>query len=478
MSDHSTTLSAQHSTAFEELAGPRGLPFIGNYFQINFETLHQDLESWVSQYGSIYKIHLGPSASAVISDTSAIQQILIDRPGRFRRGSRLESVAIELQLNGVFSAEGAAWRRQRRLVVAALARAKLNDFFPQLRVIVERLKRRWDAAADRDSPVNLCEDLYRFTVDATMHIAFGVDSNTLEASGPVIQQHLDKVFPKVHHRTNFPLTYWRYLKLPSDRQLERSLVEIKQEAQKIIETTREQMDRDPQLSVSPQNFLQALLAAIASDSTEFTDAEIFANIGTILLAGEDTTANTMGWIIHFFANQPRYFTQVRREIDQVVGNDALIENFSQTEQLPLLDAFRDEVMRLKPVAPLLVMESNEAVEILGVKIPKGTPLILLTRHSATSETNFIDAQEFRPERWMKDSQKQANVHNPGAFLPFGGGPRFCPGRNLAFLEMRVVLAMFCKNYDFELVNMSGEITECLSFTMYPANLFVRLKKRS
>lgn len=477
LSDHPPIPSAQHATSFRDLAGPRSLPFFGNYFQLKFERLHQDLEQWADQYGSMYKVHFGPSPGVVISDTAAIQQILVNRPRGFRRGSRLELVADELQLNGVFAAEGTVWRRQRRLVVAALARAKLTDFFPQLMIIVNRLKRRWDNAADSGVSVNLCEDLYRFTVDVTMQIAFGVESNTLEASGPVIQQHLDKIFPKIHQRTNLPFTYWQYLKLPSDRQLDRSLVQIKRESEKIIQTTREQLRLNPQLKESPQNFLQALLVAIESESSEFTDGEIFANIGTILLAGEDTTANTMGWIIHYFASYPEYFARVRHEIDQVVGEHSLMENLSQAEQLPFLDAFRDEVMRLKPVAPLLVMESNEDIEILGVSIPKGTPLILLTRQIATSETNFFAAQDFRPERWMKASQDQSNPHDPRAFLPFGGGPRFCPGRNLAFLEMRVVLAMFCKHYDFELVEVSGAVQECLSFTMYPANLFIRLTHR-
>ncbi len=300
MNDNPSGLREKQVKSFAELAGPRGFPFVGNYMQVDFKTLHLDLENWANQYGSIYKIKFGSSSIAVISDKHAVQQILVDRPGLYRRDSRLEGVANELQLNGVFTAEGQSWRRQRKLVVAALGRAKLANFFPQLVSTVDRLKRRWDRAADTGEPVNLCEDLYRFTVDVTMQIAFGFDANTVEASGPVIQQHLDKIFPKVHQRANLPFAYWRYFKLPSDRSLDQSLVQIRREADTIIEATRERLQSNPELRKSPENFLEALLLAIEDEDSGFTDAEIFANIGTILLAGEDTTANTMAWTIHFF----------------------------------------------------------------------------------------------------------------------------------------------------------------------------------
>ncbi len=69
------------------------------------------------------------------------------------------------------------------------------------------------------------------------------------------------------------------------------------------------------------------------------------------------------------------------------------------------------------------------------------------------------------------------THDPRAFMPFGGGPRFCPGRSLAFLQMRVVLAMFLKNFEVELLSVKEPVQERLSFTMYPDNLVVRIKHR-
>ena len=63
-------------------------------------------------------------------------------------------------------------------------------------------------------------------------------------------------------------------------------------------------------------------------------------------------------------------------------------------------------------------------------------------------------------------------------MPFGSGPRFCPGRNLALLEIRTALAMLCRNFDVELVEPGRHVEERLAFTMMPTNLVVRLHRRA
>lgn len=477
MNDCSPLGSVRSSISLHQAPGPDGFPLVGNYFQVSLKQLHIDLENWADQYGPIYRISLGPSDIAVISDKQAILRVLQQRPQTFRRDHRLEEIATELQLKGVFVAEGNDWKRQRRIVIAALTRAKLSKFFPDLTTIVERLMLRWERAATHSQPINIGDDLIRFTVDVTMQIAFGVESNTLESSGPVIQQHLDRVFPKVHQRANFPFAYWRYFKLPSDRKLDQSLGEIRLKANQIIETTRNRLNENPERRKAPGNFLEALLVELEKERTLFSDAEIFANIGTLLLAGEDTTANTIAWAIYHFSKYPHYLTKVRDEIDSVLVNHRVIQSVEQSKQLPFLDAFRDESMRLKPVAPLMVMEAKDYVDILGISIPSGTPLILLTRYLATRQENFGEPHKFLPRRWLKSAAEEPLNHDSRASLPFGGGPRFCPGQKLALLQIRSVLTMLCRNFNFEMVDVKGSVEECLAFTMFPQNLFVRLSHR-
>lgn len=234
-----------------------------------------------------------PRAQAVVSEPGAIRRMLGRRPGGFRRASPLGPVAREMGLLGVFAAEGEDWRRQRRIVSAALNPGRLRRFFPALLRSVERLRGRWECLADTGEPFEPGEDLMRFTVEVTMQLALGVDPESPEASGPVTRGHLDRIFPVLHRRVNLPFPYWRWFRLPSDRALERALAGLGAQIRSMVRTARERMDADPARRASPGNFLEAVLAASEDGEPGFSDSEIFANAVTLLLAGEDTTANTL-----------------------------------------------------------------------------------------------------------------------------------------------------------------------------------------
>ncbi len=457
-----------------DLPGPKGLPLIGVLHRVRFDRLHLRLEEWADRYGPLFRIRMGPHPIVVVSDGAAIQRILVQRPQGFRRTRRLESVADEMRLKGVFAAEGEDWRRQRRIVTAALNRQKLADFFPKLAVTVARLQRRWEGAADRGEPVDLCRDLMRFTVDVTMQLAFGVDANTLETPGPVIQRHLDKVFPVLHRRTNAPFAWWRLFRLPSDRALDRALEAIEREVGEMVQAARRRMAADP--GREPADFLEAILAAVEDEGSGFSDAEIFANAGTLLLAGEDTTANSIAWAMHYFTLYPTMFERARGEADALLAPAPALEDPEQANRLPFLDAFCNEVMRIRPVAPMHVTEPVADTEMLGCAIPRGTPIFMLLRHAATREEHFAGGDRFDPERWLPESRP--SPHDRRVFLPFGGGPRLCPGRALALLEIRAALAMLCRNFDLEPAMPADKVREHLAFTMLPAGLKVRLKRRA
>ena len=459
------------------MPGPPGLPVVGNFLQIDFQSFHQCLERWAAEFGPIYKIRLGPRSIVVSSDADTIKRMHRERPDTFRRTQRLAEAIDEMGFNGLFSSEGDDWRRQRKLVAMALNTAHLKPFFPKLKVTTQRLLARWTRAAASGATIDLCRDLMRFTVDVTTQLAFGIDVNTIETDGPVIQQKLDKVFPILNWRINAPFPYWRHIRLPQDRALDRALADIHAQVDGMIADVRQRMKADPSLFQAPTNFLEAIIAAKESEGLELSDADIFGNVCTLLLAGEDTTATTIAWAVNFFIEYPALFARARAEVDGVLGAAALPDEIEQTAQLPFIEAFYNETMRLKPVAPLTAMEPLEDVELDGYRIPKGTIVMMLTRHIAVDDRRFGHASEFDPDRWLKSDAERGCPHDTTAFLPFGTGPRFCPGRNLALLEIRTALAMLCRNFDVRLANGALPVEERLAFTMMPKNLMVRLSKR-
>lgn len=462
---------------YKELPGPPGLPLLGNLFQFRFDAMHQKLERWADVYGPLYRFRLGPKKLAVLSDVDAIKRIHRDRPDMFRRTRAVEACSREMKIAGVFSVEGDDWRRQRKIVAMALNSAHLRTFFPKLRTTSERLFGRWRLFAQQEAEIDLCQELMRLTVDVITQLAFGIDFNTIEKEGPVIQQNMDKVFPMLNRRVNAPFAYWRHFKLAKDRELDRALEHLEQQVDEIIKGVRRRMEAEPALFNHPTNFLEAIIAAKESEGVDFSDADIFANVCTLLLAGEDTTANTIAWTVNYFMEYPEYLAKAREETDRVLGNSYLAGEIDQLSELPFLEAFYNESMRLKPVAPLGAVEPLQDTEILGYQIPRGMVIMTLHRHVACQEENFYKGSTFDPERWLTTKNELSCSHDTTAFIPFGMGPRFCPGRNLALLQIKEVLSMLIKNFDFELCDQRLPVKEKLAFAMMPRNLNVRLRER-
>ena len=140
----------------------------------------------------------------------------------------------------------------------------------------------------------------------------------------------------------------------------------------------------------------------------------------------------------------------------------------------LLRQNQNEEMRLRPVAPLLFHETNVETVLGDVRLPAGTPVVSLTRPPVLDESHFHDPRSFRPERWL---EAQDRPHEPSAHIPFGSGPRLCPGRTLALLEMKVVLATLYKSFELDRAGPTAAVRESFAFTMSPVGLDVRLRER-
>lgn len=461
--------SGAPARSLSELPGPKGLPLLGSALQLHKTQLHIDLERWCDAYGPIYRFNLMRRPVVVIAHGEWIDRILHDRPETFRRASAIEALSREIGSVGVFSAEGADWRRQRRPVAQALDAQHLRDFFPTLAVVTLRLKHRWEQAAANRWPVDVQRDLMRYTVDVTTSLAFGYDMNTLEREGGTIQQHLQQILPMVSQRVNAPFPYWHHFRLPADRAFDRAVEAARDVIGEFIAAARRRLAQSPDRAAHPSNFLEAMIAAQAAGEAPLSDDELYANIFTMLLAGEDTTANTIAWMMHFMCCSPEVQRRMQQEADAVLGESYVLKDFGDAARLVYIDAVAHESLRLKPVAPLVFLEPNEDVEIGGYLLPRGTTIMLLTRPNVLSESSFAAAREFRPERWLEDS---AAAHHRSGFVPFGSGPRLCPGRSLALLEIKAALSMVCRQFMLSHAPGSGPVDEAFGFTMMPTGLRV------
>ncbi|MBX3197712.1 MAG: cytochrome P450 [Labilithrix sp.] len=459
----------------DDLPGPRGLPWLGSALSVDIDHLHTQLEAMGRTYGEVYTLRLGRQRMLVTSNSALAETVSRSRPDLYRRLSVVEDVFTEMGIAGVFSAEGDAWRAQRRLAMGALAQRHLRGFYPTLSLVAARLVRRWEAAADAGRELDLADELKRFTVDVTTQLAFGHDMNTLEKDDDVIQRHLELVFPALQRRLNAVIPYWRWFRLPADRRLDRALAAVRSWIVELVATTRRRLETgDPTRGAEPTNFLEAMLLARDADGQPFSDDVIFGNTLTMLLAGEDTTAYTVAWAVHHLCDDAAATAALREEIDATLGELPLPRDAEQAATLAYATAVANEAMRLRPVAPFAFHEPIHDVVLGDVRVPKGTPIVTLSRPAVLAEATFRDPLTFAPERWLAGWE---GAHDAAASIPFGSGPRICPGRSLAILEMRVLLAAIYRSFHVERVGHAEDVKEISAFTMMPVGLRVRLRRR-
>jgi cytochrome P450 len=473
-----TVASAPGRRRIADLPGPRRWPLLGNLPQMRMSRIHRDIEEWGRRYGPVFRVELGWATMLVVTDHETIAEVLGNRPDGFRRTSRLRAVGEELgSTPGVSSTEGDVWRRQRRMVMASFAVANVRDYFPRLVAVTRRLEARWRRAARDGRAVDLQADLKCFTMDAIAGLAFGAEFRNLETQDSELLGHLDTILTGVYRRMVSPLRYWRVLRLPADRRLERSMAALQATIAGIVAAARERLRRDPALRQRPASLVEAMIVAADGGESGLTDADVSGNVSTMLFAGEESTAKTLAWLIYLLHRNPLALTLAREEVLRVAPDSAAF-TLEQVAALDYVEACINEAMRLKPVLPFNAVEALHDTTVAGVEVPAGTMVWCVMRHDSVDERYFPDAGTFEPERWL-DRARSAPAAARRVSMAFGSGPRTCPGRHLAMMEIKLAIAMLLGAFEMQSLEPRGgaEAREVMAFMMQPERLCMRLRER-
>jgi cytochrome P450 len=283
------------------------------------------------------------------------------------------------------------------------------------------------------------------------------------------------ILPAINRRLFALIPTWRYVQTRSDRRLNRAFVNVRAWLGGLLAEARIRLKTELERTQKPSNFVEAMVTASDENGKPFSDDVIMSNLLTMLVAGEDTIAFTVAWAIHHLCDNPRWASEIRREADEILGASIVAGSHDVASRLVCAGAVASETMRLRPVVPISFHDANVDTSLDQYFVPKRTTVAPLLRPAAVDPANFFDPSAFRPERWLEDSIRP---HNVSAYMPFGTGPRMCPGRSLALLEMKTLLSMLYKNFDVDRVGASADVSELFrGLTMAPAGLRVRLRSR-
>jgi cytochrome P450 len=210
-----------------------------------------------------------------------------------------------------------------------------------------------------------------------------------------------------------------------------------------------------------------------------TDQELETNAEVLVVAGSETTATLLSGATYWLLRTPDAMKKVTSEVRQAFQSEDEINFGSATARLPYMLACLDEALRLYPPAPSGQQRITlEPTDISGVQVPANT--IVSVHQSATyrSPHNFYQPMSYAPERWLPNPPAQFANDDKSVVQPFSVGPRNCIGRNLAYNEMRLILARVLWNFDLELCDESREWYQQKTYILWEKPpLMCRLKQR-
>ena len=276
--------------------------------------------------------------------------------------------------------------------------------------------------------------------------------------------------------------YWRYFQLPRDRKVAAAMLRVQTRMREIAATARARLEASPEARESPKTALEAMLALEFRPDGEgrMSEQEVLANILTLLLAGEETTSNTLAWIAYELLCSPEIQRKLQEEVDRELPSRLGLENFRDPQRLSYLEGLAQETLRVRSTTPIMFMQATETTVIDGVELTPKDMVVILSRVGAMREKNFSDAKAFCPERWIRSDHEMSArcpVHEPKSVMTFGSGPRICPGRNLALIEIHAVISMLARNFVLEWDGAPTQVQEIFEFTVRPSAYRARLRLR-
>ena len=235
--------------------------------------------------------------------------------------------------------------------------------------------------------------------------------------------------------------------------------------------------------IFPVAYLDLLLSAVDNEGKPFSDAEVKDEALTFVLAGHETTASLMTWILYVLMTNEHVLRACREEVDRVLPQGGL-PTAEHMSELSTIGAVINETLRLYPPAPYFVRDCLREHTIgqgskYELRVPEGSTIVINAAALHRRSDLWPRPLEFDYTRWTRDSVTglKPKLSHPYAYLPFAAGPRNCIGQNFAFLEAKVILALFVQRCNFELVSGQKIIPE-IKMTMQPKyGLFARVSSR-
>ncbi|MFI6695817.1 cytochrome P450 [Streptomyces sp. NPDC050433] len=357
------------------------------------------------RFGGVAAFRLGPDPTVLVTDPRAVQHVLAQHPDRYVKRSHRARLLIG---DGVLAATGEAWKSQRRLLQSQFTGPGMRRYEHRITGAARTTAERWSGYARTGQTFDVAREMRRFALDAIWRSLTGhpLDDGT--------EHELDAVAAVA---TALPT-------LPAD--VTDAHVAVAADLARIDAVVRHAVDAARAGASGPDGpGLLHVLTDAATERPEYTDRLIRDELVTLLAAGHETTATTLTWLHLLLDRHP-----AAREQALAAGG----EGSAQRRQA--VQALVHETLRLYPSAWILPRHATEDDTLTGYTVGAGTDILVCPYLTHRDPELWPDPEHFNPGRF---TAPEGRPTHPGAYFPFGIGPRACLGLQFALRESTVLL---------------------------------------
>lgn len=391
---------------------------------------------WPSEYGDVYRLKSPFGEAAMVNRPEFARQILVERSARYQKKSRNYRVLGLLMGNGLVTSEGEFWRGQRKLIQPAFHRRRLDVIFQMMTDRINASADQLSEAAATGEAIDLCPRLSHLTLDIISRAMFSAD----------VQGVASDVSRYIHTLNDYGILMirnpWMFL-IPAELPIvpgSRSRAALRRILGEIIDARRGCSD-------DKHDDLLSMLLAAADETTGrgMTDEQLRDEAMTMFVAGHETTANAMAWLIYLVSTHAEVEECLLAEIDRL--GSGLNLSAGELSQHGYVRQVIEESLRLRPSIWSVGRRCTEADELGEWEIPAGMNVVMPLIYYHWSDRFWADPMKFDPDRFLPARRPAPDSM---VYFPFGAGPRSCIGNQFAMQELMLMTILLFRRFRFRL----------------------------
>ncbi|KAI0368065.1 cytochrome P450 monooxygenase pc-3 [Pilatotrama ljubarskyi] len=454
------------------------------YFLERFRTGYIGDGAWekIDELGHLHSITILGDTTYLTNDANVVKTILATEFQDFEKGEDFRDCMNSVLGTGVFNADGELWKFHRMMTRPYFSRDRITHFEIFDRhadLAIKKMKERFKGG----HAVDFQDLISRFTLDSASEFLFGTCVDSLKSDIPYayndpiapkfarelsVADRFSAAFQGAQHvismRTREGWT-WHFSELLRDRSADHMSV-VDAFLQPILEdaiakkhAVKAQLEGKGETKADESETLLDHLVKLTNDPVILHDEML-----NILIAGRDTTAATLTFVVYLMCLYPDVFKRLRAEILEKVGPTQM-PSFDDVRNMKYLRAVINETLRLYPIVPFNLRVAVRDTTLPNPADPTG-PRVFIPKNTGVAYSVFLmhrrkdywgpDALSFDPDRWLDERLNKYFAANPFIFVPFNAGPRICLGQQFAYNEMSFFLIRLLQNFSRMELDLSAQ----------------------